>query len=342
MVDALEGDDLEPAAVGLRKGEVHGGFWAGGRLDLLHALDLPQLGLGLRGFGVLGPEPVDKLHQARDFALLILVGRQDLRFVGLPLLQKGIVIAPVTKHPAQPDLDDGPHQRVEKLAVVGNHQDRSGVSHQVVLKPQHGFQIQMVGGFVQHEQLGLPHEQSGQVRAHHPTAAEFAGRTFEVEIAKAQSLENLFGLGLQREPAEIVEPGVNVVLPVHRLVIPRFEGQHLLAKFHVIVGNPGGQFQDRLLAHRRAFLGEVANPDVPLDEDLALVRFLTPKHQGEQGGLAGSVRPHQTHPIAPQQLKRRAGKEGLSSVGFADFGQRHHSPATVARRAGPREADSND
>ena len=78
MVDVLQRDDPQAAALRLGKLEIELAIFASRRVDLLHALDLLELALGLGGFGVLGPEPVDEFHQPGDFALLVFVGGKEL------------------------------------------------------------------------------------------------------------------------------------------------------------------------------------------------------------------------------------------------------------------------
>ena len=75
MVDVLQRDDLQPAALRLGKLKVDFLFVADRRLDFFHALDLLELALRLGGLGVLGPEPLHEFHHVRDLALLVFVGR---------------------------------------------------------------------------------------------------------------------------------------------------------------------------------------------------------------------------------------------------------------------------
>ena len=42
----------------------------------------------------------------------------------------------------------------------------------MVFQPQYGFQIQMVGRFVQEQQIGTTNQRLGKVEAHTPAAGE--------------------------------------------------------------------------------------------------------------------------------------------------------------------------
>jgi len=68
------------------------------RFDFVHALNLLELGLRLRGFAGLGAEAVCKLLQLFDFLLLVFVGGQQLHIVGFALDEIIVVITPVPEN----------------------------------------------------------------------------------------------------------------------------------------------------------------------------------------------------------------------------------------------------
>ena len=59
-------------------------------------------------------------------------------------------------------LEDVGTYPVEKITVVGDHQQRHGRSPEKVFEPFHHFQIQVVGRFVQNEQFGFADKYVGQ------------------------------------------------------------------------------------------------------------------------------------------------------------------------------------
>ena len=47
------------------------------------------------------------------------------------------------------DMGDAVDARVEKFAVVRDKDQAAGVAGQILLKPENGFEVEVVGGFVQ-------------------------------------------------------------------------------------------------------------------------------------------------------------------------------------------------
>ena len=84
-----------------------------------------------------------------------LVGGEQLLLVGLALLEVVVVVAAVADEPALADLDDAADELVEELAVVRDEEDRAGVGLEVVLEPEQGFEVEVVGGLVEQQQVGL-------------------------------------------------------------------------------------------------------------------------------------------------------------------------------------------
>ena len=99
-MDVFQADDALAAALRLGKLKIDLAVVGRGSLDPFHALDLLQLALCLGRLGVLGAEPVHEDHETRDFTLLLLVGGQELLFVGLALFQVVIVTTLVADQPA--------------------------------------------------------------------------------------------------------------------------------------------------------------------------------------------------------------------------------------------------
>ena len=96
-----------------------------------------------------------------------------------------IIISAIPVQFAVPDLHNAPHKLVQGLPVMGNHQNRARIGFQIFLEPEQRFQIKMVRGLVEHQQIGLLHQQSAQVRSHHPSTAHLFGGTVEIFFAEA-------------------------------------------------------------------------------------------------------------------------------------------------------------
>ena len=69
-----------------------------------------------------------------------------------------VIVSSVTMEFCLRDFDNRPDQLVEEFAIVGNHQDGAWVVPKVLLKPDKRFEVEMVGGFVQQEEIGFLNE----------------------------------------------------------------------------------------------------------------------------------------------------------------------------------------
>ncbi|MDF2799281.1 MAG: hypothetical protein K0R85_2025 [Devosia sp.] len=105
------------------------------------------------------------------------------------------VIAFIRHAAATIELKDPAGDIVEEVAIVGDDQNRPGEFTQVALEPGGGFGIQMVGGFVEQQQVGLAQQQGAKRHA-----AAFTTRQLgHIGIARraAQGLHRHLDLGFQ-------------------------------------------------------------------------------------------------------------------------------------------------
>ena len=80
-------------------------------------------------------------------------------------------------------LDDFIHE----LPVVRDQEHGAGISLEVVLQPEQGDKVEVVGRLIEEEQIGLHDKQSGQMSSHDPTAAQFLGFPLEVLLLVAKT-----------------------------------------------------------------------------------------------------------------------------------------------------------
>ena len=104
-----------------------------------------------------------------------------------------------------PDLDGAVDGDVEKVAVVGDEDVAEGIVVEIVLKPVAGFEIEMVGGLVEKQQVGFGQQQLGQRDAHLPAAAELVGLARPILFAEAEAGEHRAHLGVERVAVEGVK-----------------------------------------------------------------------------------------------------------------------------------------
>ena len=127
-----------------------------------------SLRLSLAALSV-GADPVQFLAQALSELSVLLA----LNFeAGTLLLQVGGVVTLVGVQVTAVNLGDPLCHVVEEVTVVGNRDDGTLVGLQVLLQPEHGLCVQVVGGLVEQQQVRLLQQQLAQCHAAALTTGE--------------------------------------------------------------------------------------------------------------------------------------------------------------------------
>ena len=205
VIDIFQGDGAEPATKGLRKGELDRTSGGNGSLNFIHTIDLLEFTLGLGCLARLGAKAVGKLLEGGDFFSLIFVSSEVLLFAGRFFDDVLVVVASIAVEFGLRNFDNGADQLIEKFAVVGDHENGSRIISQIFLKPDEGFEVEMVGGFVEEKKIGFLDKKAGEVSAHDPAPAEGAGFAIEIGVAKSEAAENLFSAGFELPTPEFGE-----------------------------------------------------------------------------------------------------------------------------------------
>lgn len=67
------------------------------------------------------------------------------------------------------DLVDG---GIEQVAIMADDDDRARIVRQMIFQPERAFEIEIVGGFVEQQQIGRREQRCGERHAHAPAAGE--------------------------------------------------------------------------------------------------------------------------------------------------------------------------
>ena len=208
---------------------------------LRHAAHPLQLGaIQIVGTGYLGSSGVDAL---------------------LPFLQIVSVIATIGIEGMTVELDDDGAHTVEEESVVGHHEQRPVASGQIALQPLYHLQVEMVGGLVEYQQVGLHQQHVGQRHSLLLTATQLSHRL--LQIANLQLRQHL--LGLQ---------------------------QFLLLVLMIEAG-----FEHRLRRVEAGRLLQIADGQVAAEHDAAPVARLLASQHRQQRRLARAVASYQPHPL---------------------------------------------
>ena len=157
------------------------------------------------------------------------------------------VIAFIGPALAHLDFQDAGGDLVQKVAVVrDDHHRRSAVGDKI-LQPSQRWQIQMVRGLVQQEQILALENRLGEHYATLLAATERIHGLFKLILVESQRLQNTFRAGADAEPIEPLEGlghilvashdciEVNIGLAHPMLQLPHF----VLQLFHIAEGRQG-------------------------------------------------------------------------------------------------------
>ena len=150
-----------------------------------------------------------------QFGAIEVVGTRHLGPLGvdpfLPFLEIVGIVAAVGIDLAVIEFEDDSTHLVEEIAVVGHHEQGAVASGEESLEPFNHLQVEMVGRFIEDEQVGLSDEHIGQCHAFLLSAAEFSHGL--VEPFDFELCQNLPGPEQAFLVALMVETGIE-----HRLL----------------------------------------------------------------------------------------------------------------------------
>ena len=327
------------------------------RRDAFHALQRLHAALRLLGLGRLGLEAVDELLQVGDLLLLLGIGRLLQRELLRAQLLEGAVVAAVARQLLVLDVQGDARHRIQKLAVVADHDQRAGVALQPAFQPHQRVQVQVVGGFIQQQQIAGGHQRARQLQAHAPAAREAVHRLLQLIDLEAQPQDQRLGARARIVRAGVVQVAVCVRDgdAVARLLCFR----ELLAQVHQALIARKHEFGRRLggLRHVLRHLrdapggrhGEVAavlvQRAVEQREQRRLARAIAPHQRGFLAGVdgdAGAVEQHLGATAEGEVLKLNHGRESNAparGVNASDRWPRRHSSTFMPWPDAPARAD---
>ena len=171
---------------------------------------------------------------------------------------------------------------------MGDDQDGAGIIAQMAFEPVHRLGVEMVGGFVEEQEVGLVEQELAQGDA----AALAAGEVGDLGVVgrAAERIHGLVDLGV-----EVPQPlGLDLVLELRHLVgglLRVVDGEVVVAVEHGLLG--GDALHD-VLAHRLVgvelrLLRQVADPGAFGDPAITDEVGVDAGHDAQQGGLARAV-----------------------------------------------------
>ena len=250
------------------------------------------LALGLAGAGDI------RTHSSSRCSVFC---RADACFSSWPsrrsfLLQPGRVVALPRDARAPIELENPAGHVVEEVAVVGDRHHGAGEFGQVALQPRHALGVEVVGGLVEQEHVGLLQEQPAE---RHP-APLAAGDLRDVGLARREPerVHRHVDLVVQLPEPERVDALLKIALllqqPGHLVVVHRLGelGADLveLVEHRLLLAHPLHHVAAHVLGRiELGFLRQVADLGSRQRARLAEEVLVHPGHDAQQGGLPGAV-----------------------------------------------------
>ena len=304
-------------------------------LDALDFVEFLNAGLDLLGLGGLRAEAIDKGFEVLDLIALIFVGSQQLRAALVFLREVFGVVALEDGEALVPDFDGAVDGDVEKIAVVRDEDVAEGIGLQIVLKPVAGFEVEMVGGLVEQQQVGPRQQQLGQRDAHLPAARKFLGVAGPVLFAKAKAGEHGAYLRVERVAIKRVKAllqqreafGGGFVLRAGVVQLGKLSRGPLHFAFHgaQLVEDGEALVKDGTAGQLQAFLRQVANAHALGLLHHAIVQQLEAGQDLHERGFAGAIGADQCGFFACTDKPVGLKEENTRAEAFAGFLEREHS-----------------
>ena len=270
------------------------------RLDYLHPFKCLDPALRLPRLARLVTEPIDERLDPRPLATETGGGAPRVLELGRAQPLERTVVPRVDLNAGIADQRDVIDDRVKKLPIMGDQQQRARVASKPRFQPDHRVEVEMIGGLVEKEQLCTRRECAGECRTHPPTAGQRIERLRFISGGESESAQDpaclCFGGvavdGLQVCMGGGLSIGVAACLGG---VEPGADGRDA----RVAVGN----VVDEWNVARRRFLGDGPDRDAGWHIDLPAVGFERSEKQAEEARLARPVRPD--HPDLPAALNHQ-------------------------------------
>ena len=222
------------------------------------------------------------------------------------------------------DIDDTVADAIEEFAIVRDQQQRAGIGPQPGLEPEDRVDVEVVGGFVEQQQVGAAHERTGNIDAHPPAAGKSADRPLVLGVLESQAVHELRGARPRVIAAHL---RVTRVQRAEARAIVVFGRHRDLRLDRAQLGVAVEHELDCRLVGGVDILRNVRHHQVAGHLEGAGVGMERTAHQLEQRGLAAAVLARNTDLLAAKQAECGAGKQQARPAADRDISEVEHGPS---------------
>ncbi len=195
---------------------------------------------------------------------------------------------------------------------------------QPVFQPDDCVEIQVVGRFVEQQQVGAAHQRLRQIQPHAPAAREAADRLARLFEREAEAEQQSLGAGGRGVAVGVGERGMRFAF---RGAVMRGRGFGDAC----FDGAQGSVAVERVgeggLVRGGRFLRDVGDLPVRRHREIAAVGVQLAEQNGKQRRLARAVRPHQAGLLAGVEGERGVFKERLGAAREVELVKADHEEA---------------
>ena len=312
--------------LGLRDAERHDAAFDHG-VDRLHLGEPLDARLGLGRLRSLGLEAGDEGLEPLALFVLGLGGLEVERELLAAHAVERVVIALPDVQLAVLEVEDVIDRGVQQVAVMADDEGRALVFGEVVLKPEGAFEVEVVGGLVEEEEVGLREQNRRERDAHAPAAGKVRAGTLLRVFVKAEARKNPRGARGRLIGVDVDEPRDDLGDAVR---IGR--GLLLLHQPRALEVGCENDVDERLRAGRR-LLRDAAKAQALRHLDLAIVRVEVAREDFEQSRLAGAVAADHADARPLRQEGARVVEQHAPGDAAGDFVDLDHGGAFVTPTA---------
>ena len=244
-------------------------------------------------------------------------------------LEAGVAAAPQRQFRTL-EMQDVVGDVVEQIAVVADDDDRRRIGLEIVDQPQHAFEIEIVGGFVEQQEVGGREQHRGERDAHAPAAGKLREGAVLRRLVEAEAAQDARGARRGGVGVDIDKTGLDfgdAQRIVRRLGLAEEGGALAVGVEHEV--------DQRLRAAGRLLL-DAADAGLPGNRDRTALAADFAADQAEQRGLAGAVAPDQADVGAGRQRHGRVIDQQALAEAIGQIVDMQHGGAFDAPRR-PRQ-----
>ena len=269
-------------------------------LDPLHLVELLGARLRLARAGA-GAEAGDEALEPLDLRLLALDGAPERQ------LARGLLLAPGVPGPGEVaraprlELQHRGADRLEEPAVVGHEDHRRVDRSEPLLQPFERRDVQVVGGLVQQQQIGVPGERPRERGTGELAARERAERAVEVALVEPQPAHRGHRPLAPGVAAGVLEPGLGAGVAVERAGV---RGAPAIPCSRSASSRSSASSRRSLRARSRAGQGALARRALVVQRDARALREdeLAEVHRVSPASIRSSV--VLPEPLRPDSVRR--------------------------------------